>query len=393
MHLIIDCTTTQNQLSHHGIGVYTKNVVKHTIRNPQTKFSLLLFDAPSTLDEILKNKPNNVEIVRIGKLRESSYLNYIWYLTQYLPQIKKIKTKDSIYFCPYFWLGIPSNTLPTILMIHDMILPIFNIYSEGSKIKNFIKKQLYWFELNKSKKCKGIVVNSQCTKDDYLKYYPKYDEEEVKVVYLDAELEGTDSNWDEKLPSDYKQKGYYIYMGGTVYKNKNSKGVVDGYVSLLEKLSSKEDAPYLVIAGGNFIKDNLQAQEFREYIRQKGIESNVLLTGFYEDNQAQQLLSNSIAMLHLSLYEGFGISLVEGMKAGTPVIAHNGSCYPEVLDGAGLLVDGENDEEVGKAMYDVYKDKELREELIGEGLKRAREFSWEKTAEETYQFILNSVTQ
>ncbi|MFA7142590.1 MAG: glycosyltransferase family 1 protein, partial [Candidatus Dojkabacteria bacterium] len=289
--------------------------------------------------------------------------------------------------------GIPSNTLPTILMIHDMILPIFNIYSEGSKIKNFIKKQLYWFELNKSKKCKGIVVNSQCTKDDYLKYYPKYDEEKVKVVYLDAELEGTDSNWDEKLPSDYKQKGYYIYMGGTVYKNKNSKGVVDGYVSLLEKLSSKEDAPYLVIAGGNFIKDNLQAQEFREYIRQKGIESNVLLTGFYEDNQAQQLLSNSIAMLHLSLYEGFGISLVEGMKAGTPVIAHNGSCYPEVLDGAGLLVDGENDEEVGKAMYDVYKDKELREELIGEGLKRAREFSWEKTAEETYQFILNSVTQ
>ena len=393
MHLIIDCTTTQNQLKHHGIGVYTKNVVKHIINNPQTKFSLLLFNAPSTLDEILKNKPNNVEIVRIGKLRTSNYLNRLWFNTQYLPKVKKIKTKDSIYFCPYFWLGIPFNILPTVLMVHDMILPIFNIYSEGSKIKNFIKKQLYWIELNKSKKCKGILVNSQCTKDDYLKYYPNYNPEKIKVIHLDAELGGTDPNWDEKLPSDYKQKGYYIYMGGTAYKSKNSKGVVDGYANLLQKLSSKEDSPYLIIAGGNFVKDNPQAEEFRQYIKDKGLEEKVILTGFYEDNQARQLLSNSIAMIHLSLYEGFGISLVEGMKSGTPVIAHNGSCYPEVVKRAGLLVDGLNEEGVGEAMYKVYKDKEFSSKLIEKGLQRAKDFSWEKTAKETYQFLKNSVTQ
>ena len=204
MHIIIDCTTTQNQLKHHGIGVYTKNLVSNIINNPQTKFSLLLFNAPSTLDKELKNKPPNVEIVGIGKLRTSNYLNIVWYYTQYLPKIKKIKTKDSVYFCPYFWLGIPSKTLPTVLMIHDMILPIYNIYSEGSKFKNIIKKQLYWLELNKSKKCKGVVVNSKCTKKDYLKYYPNYEPEKVKVIYLDAKLEGTTNNWDEKLPKDYK---------------------------------------------------------------------------------------------------------------------------------------------------------------------------------------------
>jgi glycosyltransferase involved in cell wall biosynthesis len=387
MHLIIDCTTTQNQLKHHGIGVYTKHLVKNIIKQKETKFSLLLFNAPSTLESILKNKSDNVEIVRIGKLRKSNYLNKLWFHTQYLPNIKKIKTKDSIYFCPYFWLGIPSNTLPTILMIHDMILPIFNIYSEGNKIKNLIKKQLYWLELNKSKKCKGIVVNSQCTKDDYLKYYPNYDPNKIKVIYLDAELEGTNPNWDEKLPKDYKQKGYYIYMGGTVYKNKNSKGVVDGYSNLIQRLESKQDSPYLVIAGGNFVKDNPQAQEFRQYIKDKGLEKKIILTGFYENNQAKQLLSNSIAMIHLSLYEGFGISLVEGMKAGTAVIAHNGSCYPEVLNGAGLLVDGKNEEQVGEAMYKVYKDKEYREQLVKKGLQRAKQFSWEKTAQETYEFI------
>jgi glycosyltransferase involved in cell wall biosynthesis len=393
MHLIIDCTTTQNQLKHHGIGVYTKQLVKNIIKNKDTKFSLLLFNAPSTLDETLKNKQENIEIVRIGKLRKSDYLNTLWFNTQYLPNIKKIKTNNSIYFCPYFWLGIPSNTLPTILMIHDMILPIFNIYSEGSKIKNYIKKQLYWIELNKSKKCKGIVVNSQCTKDDYLKYYPNYDPEKIKVIHLDAQLEGTDPNWDEKLPKDYKQKGYYIYMGGTAYKSKNSKGVVDGYSNLIQRLTSKEDAPYLIIAAGNFVKENPQAQEFRQYIKDKGLEEKIILTGFYEDNQSKQLLSNSIAMIHLSLYEGFGISLVEGMKAGTAVIAHNGSCYPEVVGYAGLLVDGLKEEEVGEAMYKVYMDKEYRKQLIEKGLERAEQFSWEKTANQTYQFIKKSVTQ
>ena len=98
-------------------------------------------------------------------------------------------------------------------------------------------------------------------------------------------------------------------------------------------------------------------------------------------------------MIHLSLYEGFGISLVEGMKSGTPVIAHNGSCYPEVVKRAGLLVDGLNEEGVGEAMYKVYKDKEFSSKLIEKGLQRAKDFSWEKTAKETYQFLKNSVTQ
>jgi len=351
MHLIIDCTTTQNELKHHGIGKYTKNVVKELLNYKDIKISILLFDAQSTLDKTLEKERENVEIIRIGKLRKSDYKNYLWYLIQLLPNILKIKQKNSIYFCPYFWAGIPSLHIPTVLMIHDMILPLFNIYSEKNKINNSIKKILYWLELRKAKYCKYIVVNSNQTKKDFLKYFPKYNKEEVKTIYLDAVLEGTDAQWDEKLPPDYKEKGYYIYIGGTVYENKNSKGVVDGYKDFLSRIPSKENVPYMIIAGGNFVKDNPSAREFREYIKNKGLEEHIILTGFYEDNQVKQLLSNSIAMLHLSLYEGFGIILVGGMKAGTPVIAHNGSCYPEVLGGAGILVDGLNMEEVGKAMF------------------------------------------
>ena len=280
-------------------------------------------------------------------------------------------------------MAIPSLHIPTVLMIHDMILPIFNIYSEKSKINNLIKKMLYWLELRKALYCKQIIVNSNQTKEDFIKYFPKYNKGKVKKIYLDATLEGSDAQWDRNLPTDYKEKGYYIYIGGTVYESKNSKGVVDGYKDFLSRLSSEKDAPYMVIAGGNFVKDDPVVEKFRKYVKEIGLENGVIFTGFYEDNQVQQLLSNSIAMLHLSLYEGFGIALIEGLKAGTPVIAHNGSCYPEVLDNAGLIVDGLNSEDVGRAMLDVFKDEGLRRELIKKGLERSKAFSWEKTVKET----------
>jgi len=390
MHIIIDCTTTQNQMSHHGVGVYTENLVKNIINNKDIKFSLLLFNGKSKIDPILEKKGSNVEIVRIGKVRKSDFLNYLWYLTQYLPNILKIKQKDSVYFCPYFWVGIPSIFIPTVLMIHDMILPIYNIYSEKSIFHNFGKKILYWIELSKAKFCKYIVVNSTQTKKDFLKYFPKYDKEKVKVIFLDGNLEGNDPNWNEKLPPDYKEKGYFIYIGGTVYKNKNAKGVVDGYKDFVERLPLEKKPPYMIIAGGSFTKDNLIAKNFRKYVKEKGLDNKVIFTGFYEDEQVEQLLSHSIATINLSLYEGFGIALVNGMKAGTPVIAHDGSCYPEVLGDAGLIVNGLDREEVGKAIFNVYSDKELRERLIRKGLERGKQFSWEKTTKETLN-ILKSV--
>lgn len=90
------------------------------------------------------------------------------------------------------------------------------------------------------------------------------------------------------------------------------------------------------------------------------------------------------------MYEGFGIALVEAMRSGTPVIAHNGSCYPEVVKDAGILVDGLNAKDVGNAMYSIYTDSELRESLVSKGFDRAKDFSWEKTVDETVA-VFNSV--
>lgn len=383
MHIIIDCTTTQNQLNYHGIGKYTKHIVKGLIES-NIDLTLLMFNGPSTIDEYIKS--SNVEVYRLGELKLSDYKNIITYHSKILPAIRKVRRQDSIYFCPYFWSGIPSRHISTVLMVHDFILPIFNIYSEKGVIQNFIKKILYWIEMRKAKYCSAVITNSKYTAKDFRKYFPKYPKEKIFPIYLDVEtdIDGDTTGWDSKLPKDYKERGYFIYSGGSLAKNKNSIGVIRGYREFLVKVKSDKRAPYLVIAGKDFTKDiNPEVVRFKDIIKCLGLKEYVIFIGFYEDSHIKPLLQNSIASIHLSLYEGFGMAAVEAMRYGTPIIAHRGSCYPEILGDSGILVDGLNEKEVGDAMYRVYSDEEFRDEIIKKGTKKARMFSWERAVKET----------
>jgi len=390
VHIIIDCTTTQNQLNYHGIGKYTKHIVKGLIES-DIDLTLLMFDGPSTIDEYIKS--SNVEVYRLGKLRASDYKNIITYHSKILPAIRKVRRQDSIYFCPYFWIGIPSRHIPTVLMIHDFILPIFNIYSEKGVIQNFIKKILYWIEMRKAKYCSAVITNSKYTAKDFRRYFPKYPKDRVFPIYLDVEtdIDGDTTGWDSKLPKDYKERGCFIYSGGSLAKNKNSIGVIRGYREFLVKVKNDKRAPYLVIAGKDFTKDiNPEVVRFKDIIKCLGLKEYVIFIGFYEDSHIKPLLQNSIASVHLSLYEGFGMAAVEAMRYGTPIIAHRGSCYPEIIGEAGILVDGLNEKDVGNAMYKMYSDNEFRSELIKKGKERAKMYSWDKTVRKTIDVLYNS---
>ena len=391
MHIIIDATTTQDQLAYAGIGQYTKNLILSLLKNNSTtQFSILRFkNKISTLDkDICRYK--NAKLIDIGEYRVSDYKNDIWYYTQVLPVIKKIRKEDSIYFCPYFWRNYPSNIMPTVLFVHDMNLALYNMYSQQSPIHNQIRKIQYWHAMNKSAKCKYILTNSNVTKNDYLKYYPEYPAEQVITTYLGITLEEKEISLDKHLPHDYKTRQYLIYLGGGINKSKNSIGVIKAYREFLE-LEKKDGkdiklAPYLIIAGGKFQdRAKPEVQELIRYIDENRLEKHVIFTGFYEDKYAYSLLHNSFAFIHLALYEGFGISTAEALRARTPAILHKNPAYQEIFSSTSLLVDGLNEKETGKAIYDVYTNQEKYREMVEKGYKRSLEFTWDKCAEETFK--------
>lgn len=390
MHIIIDATTTQDQLAYAGVGQYTKNIIHSLVKGyPDTNFSLLLYNnKESTLEKDIEKQPN-VEIVDIGKYKVNDYKNDIWYYTKVLPKIKEIKKENSIYFCPYFWRNYPSNTMPTVLFVHDMNLPMFNMYSQQSKIHNMIRKIQYWFAMNKSLKCKHLICNSNTTKQDYLKYYPKYPEKDIHISYLGVDLDKQEVNIDEILPPDYKERGYLIYMGGGINKTKNSHGVIESYAQFLQLVKKDEDKkPYLVIAGGKFEdKSKKEVQELFDIMKKYNIEDQVILTGFYEDDQKYSLLKNSFAFIHLSLYEGFGFSPIEALRSRVPTILHKNPVYEELFNEVGIMVDGENYKEVAKKIYEIYNNPEKYTDRIEQGYNLSKQYTWDNVATRTYEVL------
>jgi glycosyltransferase involved in cell wall biosynthesis len=393
MHIIIDGTTTQDQLAYAGIGQYTKSVIFALVRTfPNTEYSILLFDDKvSTLEpEIEKYK--NAKIERVGEYRLNDYKNDIYYSKQILPVIKDIRKEDSIYYCPYFWRNYPSDLMPTVLFVHDMNLPMFNMYSQQSKIHNFIRKIQYWNTLNKAMQCKYIVTNSQTSLNDFLRYYPEYPKENTCVSYLGADMEEKEVDISNVLPKDYKEKGYVIYLGGALNWTKNTDGVIKGYAEFLKLLKSNQKRPYLLIAGKIFKDESKkEVQEFHRLISELGIENNVIFTGFYKDEEKYSLLKNAFAFMHLALYEGFGISPLEAIRAKTPTVIHESNVYKEVFKDMAIFVNGKDEKEVGETLYDIYMNPSKYKELVERAYPLSKKYSWEETAKKTHSVfeILN----
>lgn len=387
MHIIIDGTTTQDQFAYAGVGQCTKNLILSLVKNhPNTQYSILLFENKDSLIEPEINKYENAKIERTGKFRKNDYKNDIWYFFQILPKINKIKQKDSIYFCPYFWRNFPAFSMPTILFVHDMNLALFNMYSQQSIFHNIIRGVQYWVTLYKAKRCRYIITNSETTKRDFLSYFPKYPEEKITVSHLASDLEMEEADLSDILPKDYKDKGYIIYMGGGINKTKNTEGVIRGYSEFLKLLNPNENAPYLVIAGTIFIdKSKKEVRGFNRLIQALGIKDKVVFTGFYKDEQKYSLLINSFAFIHLSAYEGFGIAPLEAVLAETPCIIHRSNVYQEVFKDMAIFVNGENSVEVGKTIYDVYKNQEKYKKITEKAYKLSKKYDWRKTGDTIHE--------
>ena len=113
--------------------------------------------------------------------------------------------------------------------------------------------------------------------------------------------------------------------------------------------------------------------------------NEVIFTGFLPVEDLSYLVKNSDIFVFPALYEGFGIPVIEAMACGVPVVASNAGSLPEVLGDAGLQFDPYSVDDIANRMYQVLSSTTLKEELVSRGLKRARNFSWEKAARETVE--------
>jgi len=159
-------------------------------------------------------------------------------------------------------------------------------------------------------------------------------------------------------------------------QSKDAGHVTQPHSSTTPLQGSAQNAYHLVITGG---KGWLYETIF-EQVQRSGLEGRVHFPGFVDDADLPALYSAADLFAYVSLYEGFGLPLLEAMACGTPVIGSNTSSLPEVIGDVGLQVDPRNVDDITNALLQMIEQPALRERSIGLGLERAKLFTWEKAA-------------
>jgi glycosyltransferase involved in cell wall biosynthesis len=181
-----------------------------------------------------------------------------------------------------------------------------------------------------------------------------------------------------KILNSIKQKYHlpdrFILFVGTLEPRKNIIRLLEAYARIKDKLPHK-----LVIAGTK----GWLYQPIFEAVKRLSLRNNVIFLGYVDDGNLPALYNLADLFVYPSIYEGFGLPVLEAMACGIPVITSNVSSLPEVAGDAAVLVDPYNVKELAGAMKHVLTNASLRKQVINKGFQQAKNFSWKKCARET----------
>ncbi len=185
---------------------------------------------------------------------------------------------------------------------------------------------------------------------------------------------------------------FNILFIGRLEKRKNILNLIEAFGIFKESrklqatcLPDRQASHRLILAGkAGFGFDKIKRRAERsEYGK------DIILKGYVSKREKEELYQNADVFVTPSLYEGFGLPILEAMSYGVPVICSDNSSLPEVAGSAGLLVDPNNTQEIAEAINRVLNNVDLREEMVKRGFENAKKFSWEKCARETMEVLMN----
>lgn len=300
----------------------------------------------------------------------SGWLARLWHRAGLRLPIETFTGPVDLYHATDFVLPATRGDTRTLLTVHD--LSFVRVPSAASPP---LKAYLDAVVPPSVEKADRILADSEATKADLIELYqtPDY---KITVLYSGVNprfqrVDGADAH--QRLRRKYGLANTpYVLSVGTVQPRKNYSRVVEA-LSILRQAG--HDLNYVIAGGSGWLEAELEAT-----IERKGMAGHVQLLGLVDDEDLPALYSGARMLAMASLYEGFGLPVLEAMACGTPVITSNLSSLPEVGGEAALLVDPNDSNAIRDAILRLETDAETRKRLIKAGYQQAERFSWERAA-------------
>jgi glycosyltransferase involved in cell wall biosynthesis len=366
MRIGIDYTSAARQRA--GIGRYTRELVA-ALLSLEDVHQYTIFAAAGGLKDDDWLMQVQREGIRLRTLPLSDdWLARLWHRLRLPIPVEVVTGPLEIFYSPDFALPPTVGSTKTLLTVHDLSFvhhPAAFVPSLQRYLETVVPRSIDRADL--------VLADSAHTRMDLTTLFD-VSPEDVRVIYpgvaprFQREPEPGER---ERLHDRYGIGDEpYVLSVGTLQPRKNYVRLIEGFIQFQVEMGT---SAHLLIAGGRgWLYDNILAEAQKH--------ENVRLLGFVEDEDLPALYRGADLFVFTSLYEGFGLPVLEAMACGTPVVCSNTSSLPEVAGESALLVDPQSPDELAEAMVRAFGEEELREEMVDRGLAQAAKFTWERSA-------------
>ncbi len=357
-----------------GIGWFTYQTLERIVKDhPEHEF-FFFFDRP--YDPAFVFAPNVTPVVVHPQARHP-ILFYIWFEWSIPAMLRKYKI--DLFLSPDSYMSL-STKVPTYLVIHDLA---FEHYPEHFVLSH----RLYWTHYSPlfARKACRIATVSTFSKNDISKCYG-IAPDKIDVVYNGAHDEYKPLNpiEREEVKKHYADGCEYFVFAGALHPRKNIVNLLKAFVAFKQRQRTNMK---LVIAG----RPAWKYDEVEQMRATMPFKEDVKWVGYMNVDELSKVIGGAYALVYASLFEGFGIPILEALQCDVPAIVSNTSSMPEVAGDAALLVDPADPADIADKMHKIYKDEALRNKLIVHAREQIKKFDWNKSAERLWDSMMKCV--
>ena len=351
-----------------GVGWVSYELLRRIVRDhPKDEF-LFIFDRP--YDESFVFGPNVRPIV-IGPQARHPLLWYYWF-ERSLPRLLRREQPD-LFFSLDGYCSLRTQ-VPTSLLIHDIAHQHF-----PDQVPWVSRHYYHHFVPRFLRRAERVLTVSHFTKADIVRRYA-IAPDKITVVHNGSRkgFRVIEAAEQVAVRQRYaKGKPYFFYVGA-VHPRKNIHRLIEAF----DHFKERTGASHQLLIGGRFAWQTGTIRSAYENARHRDA---IQLLGYLDETQHFRLMGASLAFVYLSVFEGFGLPVLEALHAEVPVVTTRRSSLPEVAGEAALYVENPEDtQEIARALERVSSDASLRRDLIARGRRQREQFSWERAAQQVY---------
>lgn len=367
MRLGLDVTAAVAQGA--GIGRYTRELLRAlATTDPDNHYRL--FFASRTRPYPLPPLPPNFSVTALPI--HDIWLARLWQRARLPLPVETFIGPVDVFHSPDFTLPPVRRGTRTLLTVHDLSF----VRDPGSAAPGLLA-YLNAVVPRSVARADHVLADSQATKDDLIELY-RVPAEKITVLYSGVEAAFRPVTDATQLATVRARYGLgeapFILAVGTLQPRKNYVRLLQAFAELAFQ-SSLINLQLVIVGGKGWLYDSIFAE-----VERLGLRDRVIFPGFVADADLPALYSAARVLAYPSLYEGFGLPMLEAMACGTPVVASTASCLPEVAGDAALLVPPTDVPALAEALGRAVTDEAVRADLIAKGFARARAFTWDRSA-------------